>query len=158
MFRRLKTGTIQQHGCWKLLHHQWKQNWAWISPQSIRNRLFTSKFLHIVTDLRLNTPQIIPFENLCIVWPVLMIFVYNPSLHRDTLELVDRLSKPPAGSRELTFPSRFPQNSWEQFMACLWKLHLSYWRSPEYNNVRFLFMIFAAFLFGAAFWQKGQGM
>ena len=74
------------------------------------------------------------------------------------MELVNQLSKPPPDSRDLNFPNRFPQNGWEQFMACLWKLHLSYWRSPEYNFVRFLFMILAAFLFGATFWQKGQKM
>eukprot|EP00261_Vitis_vinifera_P019270 XP_010649677.2 PREDICTED: pleiotropic drug resistance protein 3 [Vitis vinifera] len=78
------------------------------------------------------------------------------SLYQVTIELVNQLSKPPPDSRDLNFPNRFPQNGWEQFMACLWKLHLSYWRSPEYNFVRFLFMILAAFLFGATFWQKGQ--
>ncbi|KAF5941434.1 hypothetical protein HYC85_019076 [Camellia sinensis] len=76
--------------------------------------------------------------------------------YQDTIELVKQLSQPLPGSESLHFPTRFPQNSWEQFMACLWKQHLSYWRSPEYNLVRFIFMIVAAALFGAVFWQRGQ--
>ncbi|CAL5346773.1 unnamed protein product [Camellia sinensis] len=78
--------------------------------------------------------------------------------YQDTIELVKQLSQPLPGSESLHFPTRFPQNSWEQFMACLWKQHLSYWRSPEYNLVRFIFMIVAAALFGAVFWQRGQKM
>ncbi|XP_062143567.1 pleiotropic drug resistance protein 3-like isoform X2 [Alnus glutinosa] len=78
------------------------------------------------------------------------------SLHCDTIELVRQFSEPQPGSKELHFPSRFAQSGWVQFMACLWKQHLSYWRSPEYNLSRFLFMIAAALLFGAVFWQKGK--
>ncbi|KAH9766498.1 ABC transporter G family member 37 [Citrus sinensis] len=73
-----------------------------------------------------------------------------------TIELVNRLSEPQPGSKELRFPTRYPQSSMEQYLACLWKQHLSYWRSPEYNMARFVFMIFAALLFGAVVWQKGK--
>uniref|UniRef100_A0A5B6Z2Y3 Putative pleiotropic drug resistance protein 3-like n=1 Tax=Davidia involucrata TaxID=16924 RepID=A0A5B6Z2Y3_DAVIN len=83
--------------------------------------------------------------------------IYKESpLYQDTIELVRQLSEPSPGSRDLNFPTHFPQNSWEQFMACLWKQHLSYWRSPEYNLVRFMFMVVAALLFGALLWQKGK--
>ncbi|GAY35559.1 hypothetical protein CUMW_017020, partial [Citrus unshiu] len=74
----------------------------------------------------------------------------------ETIELVNRLSEPQPGSKELRFPTRYPQSSMEQYLACLWKQHLSYWRSPEYNMARFVFMIFAALLFGAVVWQKGK--
>lgn len=77
---------------------------------------------------------------------------------RQTIELVNRLSEPQPGSKELRFPTRYPQSSMEQYLACLWKQHLSYWRSPEYNMARFVFMIFAALLFGAVVWQKGKEM
>ncbi|KAL2338895.1 hypothetical protein Fmac_013341 [Flemingia macrophylla] len=77
-------------------------------------------------------------------------------LCRDTLELVRELSEPPPGSRDLHFSTRFPQNNLGQFMACLWKQHLSYWRSPEYNLTRFIFMVVCAIIFGAVFWQKGN--
>ncbi|KAI4344717.1 hypothetical protein L6164_011911 [Bauhinia variegata] len=83
--------------------------------------------------------------------------IYKESpLYRDTLELVEQLSEPLPGTKDLKFSSRFPQNSFGQFMACLWKQHLSYWRSPEYNITRFAFMIVASALFGAVFWQKGK--
>ncbi|KAJ1403026.1 P-loop containing nucleoside triphosphate hydrolase [Sesbania bispinosa] len=62
----------------------------------------------------------------------------------DTLEVVRQLSEPPPGSRDLHFSTPFPQNNLGQFMACLWKQHLSYWRSPEYNLTRFVFMVVAA--------------
>ncbi|KAK7388064.1 hypothetical protein VNO78_22868 [Psophocarpus tetragonolobus] len=82
--------------------------------------------------------------------------IYKEShLYRDTLELVTELSEPPPDSRDLHFSTRFPQNSLGQFMACLWKQHLSYWRSPEYNLTRFIFMIVCSIIFGAVFWQKG---
>uniref|UniRef100_A0A2N9E6E2 ABC transporter domain-containing protein n=1 Tax=Fagus sylvatica TaxID=28930 RepID=A0A2N9E6E2_FAGSY len=83
--------------------------------------------------------------------------IYKESpLYRDTIELVKQLSEPQPGSRDLNFPTRYAQSGWVQFMACLWKQHLSYWRSPEYNLARFMFMIVAALLFGAVFWQKGK--
>ncbi|XP_050239633.1 pleiotropic drug resistance protein 3-like isoform X4 [Quercus robur] len=83
--------------------------------------------------------------------------IYKDSpLHRDTIELVRQLSEPQPGSRDLHFPTPYAQSGWVQFMACLWKQHLSYWRSPEYNLARLLFIIAAALLFGAVFWQKGK--
>ncbi|KAL9410058.1 hypothetical protein AB3S75_043921 [Citrus x aurantiifolia] len=83
------------------------------------------------------------------------IYLKSP-LYQETIELVNRLSEPQPGSKELRFPTRYPQSSMEQYLACLWKQHLSYWRSPEYNMARFVFMIFAALLFGAVVWQKGK--
>ncbi|CAJ1940722.1 unnamed protein product [Sphenostylis stenocarpa] len=83
--------------------------------------------------------------------------IYKEShLYQDTLEVVRVLSEPAPGSRDLHFSTRFPQNNLGQFMACLWKQHLSYWRSPEYNLTRFIFMIVCAIIFGAVFWQKGN--
>ncbi|KAK7291743.1 hypothetical protein RIF29_07126 [Crotalaria pallida] len=83
--------------------------------------------------------------------------IYKESpLYQETLELVRELSQPWPGSSDLHFSTRFPQNSLGQFFACLWKQHLSYWRSPEYNLTRFIFMVAAAIIFGAVFWQKGS--
>ncbi|KAI9109270.1 hypothetical protein K1719_019893 [Acacia pycnantha] len=83
--------------------------------------------------------------------------IYKESpLYRNTLELVQELSEPSPGSKDLQFSTRFPQNYLGQFTACLWKQHLSYWRSPEYNLTRFVFMVVAAVIFGAVFWQKGK--
>ncbi|KAK2646936.1 hypothetical protein Ddye_022131 [Dipteronia dyeriana] len=83
--------------------------------------------------------------------------IYEEStLYQDTRELVKQSSEPQPGSRDLHFPTRFPQSTRMQFMACLWKQHLSYWRSPSYNLVRFLSTIVSAVMFGLLFWQKGK--
>ncbi|KAJ4849436.1 hypothetical protein Tsubulata_041601 [Turnera subulata] len=77
-------------------------------------------------------------------------------LFRENEELVNKLRTPPEGSKELQFSTRFPQNGWQQFKACLWKQTLSYWRSPNYNLARFAFVTASSLIFGALLWQKGQ--
>ncbi|XP_061973644.1 pleiotropic drug resistance protein 3-like isoform X2 [Populus nigra] len=78
------------------------------------------------------------------------------TLYEENKELVKQLSSPTPGSKDLHFPTCFPQNGWEQLKACLWKQHLSYWRSPLYNLLRIVFMSFGALLFGLLFWQQGN--
>ncbi|XP_061351458.1 pleiotropic drug resistance protein 3-like isoform X2 [Gastrolobium bilobum] len=83
--------------------------------------------------------------------------IYREStLYEQNKELVEQLSSPPPDSRDLYFPSHFPQNGWEQFKACLWKQHLSYWRSPSYNLMRIMFVVASSFLFGILFWKQGK--
>ncbi|XWS53454.1 hypothetical protein CRYUN_Cryun10bG0002800 [Craigia yunnanensis] len=83
--------------------------------------------------------------------------IYKSStLFKENKELVKQLSSPPPGSKDLQFPTRFPQNGWEQFKACLWKQHLSYWRSPSYNLTRIFFLSASSVLFGILFWQQGK--
>ncbi|KAG6731444.1 hypothetical protein I3842_01G129400 [Carya illinoinensis] len=83
--------------------------------------------------------------------------IYQGSaLYEQNKELVKRLSSPSPGSRELHFPTRFPQGGWEQFKACLWKQHLSYWRSPSYNLMRIIFMSVSSLVFGVLFWKQGE--
>jgi len=77
---------------------------------------------------------------------------------RENKRLVKQLSEPPVGSKDLQFLTRFPQNGFGQYNACLWKQHHSYWRSPTYNLVRFLYMVIISVVFGAAFWQHGKKM
>ncbi|XP_043687306.1 pleiotropic drug resistance protein 3-like [Telopea speciosissima] len=82
--------------------------------------------------------------------------IYRDSnLYKDNVELVKQLSTPLPGSRDLFFPTYFPQNGWGQFKACLWKQYLSYWRSPDYNLRRFIYTFFASVLFGILFWKQG---
>ncbi|TKY54311.1 Pleiotropic drug resistance protein 3 [Spatholobus suberectus] len=100
--------------------------------------------------------MVLPFKPLTISFKDVQYFVDTPPNWKDTLELVRELSEPPPGSRDLHFSTSFPQNNLGQFMACLWKQHLSYWRSPEYNLTRFIFMVACAIIFGAVFWQKGN--
>ncbi|KAK4559505.1 hypothetical protein RGQ29_008644 [Quercus rubra] len=83
-------------------------------------------------------------------------FYKESNLCRENTELVKILSSPVQGSKELHFSTRFPLNGWQQFSACIWKLHLTYWRIPDYNLVRYLIIILSSLLFGALLWQKGK--
>ncbi|CAL9110514.1 unnamed protein product, partial [Musa textilis] len=78
------------------------------------------------------------------------------SLYKDSKELVKRLSTPAPDLKDLSFPTRYPRNSWVQFKACLWKQYLSYWRSPSYNLVRISFTLVSSIIFGLIFWQHGK--
>ncbi|KAK3026917.1 hypothetical protein RJ639_040323, partial [Escallonia herrerae] len=80
-------------------------------------------------------------------------------LYRYTKELAKELSSTAEDeAKELHFSICYAQNSWEQFKACLWKQHLSYWRSPKYNLVRLTFITMASLLFGAILWRKGKNI
>ncbi|XWS76714.1 hypothetical protein CRYUN_Cryun01aG0201500 [Craigia yunnanensis] len=86
-------------------------------------------------------------------------YLYKEShLYQRNEEIVKSLSLPAQGSEQLHFSTPFPQNGWEQLKACLWKQHLSYWRSPKYNLVRLGFTILSSWLYGALLWQKGQNL
>ncbi|MCO5557017.1 hypothetical protein L7F22_010572 [Adiantum nelumboides] len=80
----------------------------------------------------------------------------NSSVYQKNEALVKQLSVPIPGSKELSFPTKFSQNFFEQCLACLWKQHWSYWRNPYYNAVRLLFTAAIGFLFGTIFWNLGQ--
>ncbi|XP_020101536.1 ABC transporter G family member 41-like [Ananas comosus] len=73
------------------------------------------------------------------------------SLYKENMALVERLSMPSADSKQLSFPTRFAQNFWVQFKACLWKQYLSYWRSPSYNSVRITFVLVSSIVFAVLF-------
>lgn len=77
------------------------------------------------------------------------------SLAQRNKELVKELSLPAPGTKDLYFPTKHCQPLWGQFKALLWKQHLTYWRSPGYNLVRFSFTFVSALMFGTIFWQLG---
>ncbi|CAN6548372.1 unnamed protein product [Malus baccata var. baccata] len=83
--------------------------------------------------------------------------IYRESaLYGSNKDLAKQLCSPSPGSNEMHFATRFPQNGWGQFKACLWKHNLSYWRSPSYNLTRIIFMFCASLLFGILFWDQGN--
>ncbi|XP_031274859.1 pleiotropic drug resistance protein 3-like [Pistacia vera] len=85
--------------------------------------------------------------------------IYKTSaLNEKNKALVRALSTPPPNSIDLDFSSHFVQNFWGQFKCCLWKQHLSYWRSPSYNLFRIVHVIITSFLFGALFWNQGTNI
>ncbi|XP_027333289.1 pleiotropic drug resistance protein 1-like isoform X2 [Abrus precatorius] len=79
----------------------------------------------------------------------------NSELHRRNKQLIQELSIPPQGSKDLHFDSQYSQTLVTQCKACLWKQHLSYWRNTSYTAVRLLFTTLIALLFGIIFWDIG---
>ncbi|GER36148.1 pleiotropic drug resistance protein [Striga asiatica] len=76
---------------------------------------------------------------------------------RQNKALVKELSKPPTSeSKDLYFDTKYPQSTWRQFTSCLWKQWWTYWRSPHYNLVRFIFTFASALLVGTIFWKVGK--
>ncbi|KAF3943211.1 hypothetical protein CMV_030208 [Castanea mollissima] len=79
----------------------------------------------------------------------------SSSLHQRNKALVKELSTPPPGAKDLYFATEFSQSTWGQFKSCLWKTWWTYWRSPDYNLVRFFFTLAAALMVGTIFWKVG---
>ncbi|WVY91541.1 hypothetical protein V8G54_037055 [Vigna mungo] len=79
----------------------------------------------------------------------------NSELHRRNKQLIQELSVPCQGSRDLYFHSQHSQSFVAQLIACLWKQHLSYWRNTSYTAVRLLFTTTSGLLFGVIFWNVG---
>ncbi|KAJ4725593.1 Pleiotropic drug resistance ABC transporter [Melia azedarach] len=80
----------------------------------------------------------------------------NSGQYREVESSIKNLSVPPAGSEPLKFASTYAQDQLSQFLICLWKQNLVYWRSPQYNAVRIGFTTVAALIFGSIFWDVGS--
>nr|AQX44210.1 pleiotropic drug resistance 12 [Phalaenopsis equestris] len=79
----------------------------------------------------------------------------NSELYRRNKALINELSAPPAGSKDLFFPTKYSQSFLTQCNACLWKQHKSYWRNPSYTATRIFFTTVIAIIFGTIFWKLG---
>ncbi|PIN08714.1 Pleiotropic drug resistance proteins (PDR1-15), ABC superfamily [Handroanthus impetiginosus] len=82
----------------------------------------------------------------------------NSDLYWRNQELIKELSTPAPGSQDLHFPTKYAQPFISQCVACFWKQHLSYWRHPEYNAIRFFMTAVIGVIFGVIFWNKGEKM
>ncbi|XP_028073150.1 ABC transporter G family member 35-like isoform X2 [Camellia sinensis] len=80
----------------------------------------------------------------------------SSNLYQKNKALVKELSTPPPGVKDLYFKTQYSQSTWGQFKSCSWKQQWTYWRSPEYNLVRFFFTIACAVAIGTIFWQIGR--
>ncbi|KAK0605209.1 hypothetical protein LWI29_024220 [Acer saccharum] len=76
--------------------------------------------------------------------------------YRGVESLIKDLSVPPAGSQPIKFASMYSKDQLSQFLICLWKQNLVYWRSPQYNVMRLCFTTIAALIFGTVFWDIGS--
>ncbi|XVF24909.1 hypothetical protein REPUB_Repub13aG0168300 [Reevesia pubescens] len=79
----------------------------------------------------------------------------SSSLYQRNKALVQELSTPSPGDKDLYFATQYSQSTLGQFKSCLWKQWWTYWRSPDYNLVRYFFTLVAALLVGSIFWQVG---
>ncbi|KAL1829234.1 hypothetical protein ACET3Z_007646 [Daucus carota] len=80
----------------------------------------------------------------------------SSALYQRNKVLVEQLSKPSPGANDLHFPTKYPQSTWKQLESCLWKQWVSYWRSPDYNLVRYFFTLTSALIVGTVFWKVGE--
>ncbi|KAL1161231.1 hypothetical protein V6Z11_A07G119600 [Gossypium hirsutum] len=80
----------------------------------------------------------------------------NSAEYREVEGTITRLSVPPPGSQPLKFSSTYSQDQLSQFLICLKKQNLVYWRSPRYNLVRLVFMMVSAVLLGSVYWDIGN--
>jgi hypothetical protein len=74
---------------------------------------------------------------------------------RNLEKTIEELSKPAPGVEPLKFEKKYPQNAAVQTAALLWKNNITYWRTPEYNFVRFLFCTVVGIIFGTIYWNLG---
>ncbi|KAL2236963.1 ABC transporter G family member 32 isoform X2 [Sesamum indicum] len=83
--------------------------------------------------------------------------IYRRStLFQQNKMVVERLSKPDKDTKELSFPSKYSLSFFGQFLACLWKQNLSYWRNPQYTAVRFFYTVIISLMFGTICWKFGS--
>ncbi|KAL6006088.1 ABC transporter G member 42 [Asimina triloba] len=82
-------------------------------------------------------------------------YYQSSPLHQRNKALVKELSIPPPGAKDLYFPTQYSQSTLGQFKSCLWKQWITYWRSPDYNLVRYFFTLVASLLLGTIFWKVG---
>nr|XP_027071225.1 ABC transporter G family member 32-like isoform X1 [Coffea arabica] len=83
--------------------------------------------------------------------------VYRRSnLFQRNKELVERLSKPNSDSKDLKFPTIYSKSFLDQFLACLWKQNLSYWRNPQYTAVRLFYTFIISLMLGTICWKFGS--
>lgn len=83
--------------------------------------------------------------------------IYRQSdLYKQNKNLIESLSKPDKDTNELSFPSKYSLSFFGQFLACLWKQNLSYWRNPQYTAVRFFYTVIISLMFGTICWKFGS--
>ncbi|KAL9660657.1 hypothetical protein QQ045_025474 [Rhodiola kirilowii] len=76
--------------------------------------------------------------------------------YREVEASIMRLSVPSPGSQQLKFSTTYSENGLNQFLICLKKQNLVYWRSPPYNAVRIFFTTMSSLILGTVFWDIGS--
>ncbi|XP_062085164.1 ABC transporter G family member 31 [Humulus lupulus] len=80
----------------------------------------------------------------------------NSEQYREVEASINHFSTPASDSEPLRFSSTYSQDRLSQFLICLWKQNLVYYRSPAYNAIRLVFTAVSALIFGSVFWNIGS--
>ena len=70
--------------------------------------------------------------------------------------IIEALKTPPEGRSDLCFPSDHATSRATQLLTCLWKVNIIYWRSPDYNAVRFSYTLMVSLLVGGVYCGLGS--
>eukprot|EP00897_Mesotaenium_endlicherianum_P001116 jgi/Mesen1/11004/ME000098S10399 len=74
---------------------------------------------------------------------------------RSNERLIETLKTPPEGHQDLAFATRFSTSLLTQLYANLWKRQLMYWRTPDYNVVRYAYTGIMGLIIGSIFFGLG---
>ncbi|KAL2629110.1 hypothetical protein R1flu_013796 [Riccia fluitans] len=78
------------------------------------------------------------------------------SLFERNKALVEELSHPAENAKDLYFPTTYSQGFFSQLSSLLWKQSLTYWRMPDYNNVRYVYTVVSSLAIGTMYWLIGH--
>ena len=67
---------------------------------------------------------------------------------RDYQNVIDENSKPAEGAQPLKFKSQYAKPLYQQYLINVWRFMITYWRTTEYNSVRFLLTCIIGLVFG----------
>ncbi|CAH8363125.1 unnamed protein product [Eruca vesicaria subsp. sativa] len=82
----------------------------------------------------------------------------DSNLYKRNKDLIKELNKVPPDAQDIHFSTKYSQSYLTQFLACLWKLHKSYWRNVPYNAARLCFAAAVGIIYGIIFWSLGKRM
>ncbi|EPS72117.1 hypothetical protein M569_02641, partial [Genlisea aurea] len=83
--------------------------------------------------------------------------IYRSSnVYKINKRLVERISRPSIDSKDIKFLTKYSRPFFDQFLSCLWKQHLSYWRNPQYTAVRFVYTLIISLMLGSICWKFGS--
>ncbi|KAL0031878.1 hypothetical protein WJX79_002852 [Trebouxia sp. C0005] len=79
----------------------------------------------------------------------------DSELKGQTDQLVDEHSQENA-YKPIEFKEKYAKSSSRQYLALLKKFSIAYWRTPEYNYIRFITTVILGFVLGTLYWKIGH--
>lgn len=72
----------------------------------------------------------------------------TPHLCRDYQKMIDEFSEPKEGAKALAFDTVYAKPLYRQYTINFWRFMITYWRTVEYNAVRYLLTAVIGLAFG----------